>query len=246
MCPGAVWHWRLARLNSSQTRQHVLGAGQPECCCHGLRRSSSCWCWQVAVSKYQAAAGVHSVGKLGISAASVHARILLSKYNGSSKKQSLYYLLGVTCPRSVSISARAAAYSSHSCFPQSESLRFIFSLVRITPSRSKTSKPRSFASLLPHLEAVILTFSKWLADMPVCHCSFFIATSPCTILLFLLLFFHGATAHHGPLEHARANSKSWADYITSCAGFSARCSDWNLRSNLPDKGMCLCVDHGDS
>ena len=65
-------------------------------------------------------------------------------------------------------------------------------------------------------------------------------------MLFLLLLFHGATAHHGPLEHARANSKSWADYITSCAGFSPRCSDWNLRSNLPDKGMCLCVDHGDS
>ena len=145
----------------------------------------------------------------------------------------------------MSISARAAAYSSHSCFPQSESVRFIF-FVRITPSRSKTSKPRTSASLLPHLEAVILTFSKWLADMPVCHCSFFIATSPCTILLFLLLFFHGATAHYGPLEHARANLKSWADYITSCAGFSPRCSDWNLRSNLPDKGMCLCVDLGDS
>ena len=34
------------RGGASQTRQHVLGTGRPGCCCHGLRRSRSCWCWQ--------------------------------------------------------------------------------------------------------------------------------------------------------------------------------------------------------
>ena len=36
---GGVWE-------ASQTRQHVLGT-EPRCCCHGLPRSSSCWCWQL-------------------------------------------------------------------------------------------------------------------------------------------------------------------------------------------------------
>ena len=35
------------RGGASQTRQHVLGTGRPGCCCHGLPRNSSCWCWQL-------------------------------------------------------------------------------------------------------------------------------------------------------------------------------------------------------
>ena len=44
-----------------------------------------------------------------------------------------------------------------------------------------------------------------------------VAMSPGMGLLFLLFLFHGAIAHQGPLEHARANLKGRVHLIASCA-----------------------------
>ena len=107
-------------------------------------------------------------GREGISAASVHARLLPSKSNEKwfIKKYNLYTncLALPTCTHvDLRTSSRlilfslllSSAFFAHASLSQSH-CPLPFSLVRKTPGRSKQVKPRTSTSFSPFIEAVIL------------------------------------------------------------------------------------------